>query len=137
MSKNEEYITRAEFEEFAEAVRGLICEGMGNVRKEIESVRSEMQEPKTASIYHCTEEGCTFATDDVGAWVQHMIDERVKKLEEETLKRLEEEKPKFAHTTVEEIVECPECFPAVEKAFLERGWKKPEPKPKRKSGFLL
>lgn len=78
-------------------------------------------------FHRCSEEGCTFVTDDLGEFVEHAVDERLRKLSSTA----PTEETKRRHTTAEEFLECPDCFPQIEKAFLERGWKKPEPKPER------
>jgi len=128
----EEAVSRAEFEALKKAVeeaKGMLCE-----------LAKLVAEPRTVGIYQCDEEGCTFQTDDLGAFVEHSIDERLKKHSEEEVR--EEEKPKV-HRTAREYLECPECFPKFLKGMLEhprfqqtlkeRGWVKSEPK--RESGL--
>jgi len=120
----DEPVTKGELDEFAEAVRDAVCKSLGDMKKEIEAMRSDLEKPM--AIHRCTEEGCTFQTDDIGAFVQHIVKEETDKLGAEL--------PKPVHVTAEEFLACPECFPEFEKAFLEKGWKKPEPK--RESGGL-
>jgi len=124
MAEKEEHVTKAELEQFAEAVNEVVCKRVAEIKKEIEAIRSEAKEPKDVELrfYHCDEEGCRFVTDDVGALVEHITREEVKKLSSEL--------PKPVHVTAEEFLACPECFLHFEKAFLEKGWKKPEPKRK-------
>jgi len=125
----EEAVSRAEFEALKKAVEEVKCM-VGELAKVV-------AEPRVAGIYHCSEEGCSFQTDDLGAYIEHSIDERLKKsaFEEEVW----EEEPK-RHRSVTEFLECPECYPKFLNAMLEHprfqktlkehGWEKPEPKPK-------
>ena len=114
--EEQEHVTRGELQEFA----GAITETLREVKEEVARVRSETQKPKEKQLefYRCSKEGCDFVTDDLGVFTEHAINH--------ALKRLEEEKPKIAHATLEEFLNCPECFPKIEKAFLERGWEKPK-----------
>ena len=119
--QNEEYVTKAEMNEFGVAVQDVFKE----LRKDIDALRSELGEPRELALYRCGEEGCDFVTDDLGAFVGHTVDEKLGKLTmapEETVSV----EPRL-HKTVKDYLDCPNCFPKFEKIMLERGWKKPEP----------
>jgi len=81
-------------------------------------------------VYKCSGKDCKFSTEDLEAFIDHKVDERVSppKIEEP---------PKKKHETVADYLNCPECFPKFEAEFLKRGYKKPEPQPpsEKKGGF--
>jgi len=89
---------------------------------------SEKREGHTP-IYRCHAKGCGYATDNLGAFVQHVLDEKLRERESASIPKT----PK-GHRTVQEYLNCPECYPKFEKVILEypevfkelekRGWKK-------------
>ena len=129
--EEQRYVTSAELTEFAKAVKDKLCD----MEKEVEALRSEAGEPKElqTKFYRCGEEGCEFVTDDLGVFVEHTVDEKLRKhglgAPEETFRGEGEATPK-KHRTFADFLDCPECYPKFEKVLLEKGWKKPEPKSK-------
>lgn len=127
--EEQQYVTQAELSEFANVVKDRLCD----LEKTIEAVRSESRKPKVVKtdFYRCTEEGCEFVTDDLVAFVEHTVEEKLKKLSltepEETVSEQTETRPRI-HGTFADFLDCPECYPKFEKLLLEKGWKKPEPK---------
>lgn len=83
--------------------------------------------------YRCSKEGCSFTTDDVEAFVKHVLDERLIK----ELPTAERQKTTI-HKTVRDYLSCPECFPKFEKLLLARGWtRKTEKKETERKGLSL
>lgn len=121
--KEIKYVTQGELAEFAK----VVAKQLEQMSKSIEAL-GEPKELKTA-FYRCSKEGCDFVTDDLGVFVEHTVDEKLRKrgwTPEEA-----SGEPKTApvkHRTFAEFLDCPECAPKFEKVLLEKGWKKPEPK---------
>lgn len=109
------YVTQAELAEFAEIL---------NTRLEEMAKRVEEAKGLETRFYRCAEEGCDFATDNLGVFVGHTVDERLRKL---GWTAPEEAEP-VRHRSVKDFLDCPECFPKFEKIMLERGYRKPEEK---------
>jgi hypothetical protein len=120
--EKEENVSRTEFEKLAKEI--------DEVKEMLYTLHKESKEPKAMAMYYCDEEGCKYVTDDIGAYIEHVVDEKTKKLPstEETPKR---------PTTIHEFLDYPDCFPQIEKLMLEQGWKKPELKPKEEKLFVL
>jgi len=72
-----------------------------------------------APIYRCSGKGCGFATDDLEAFVRHVLDEKLVK----SLPTAEPPKT-VEHKTVRDYLSCPECYPKFESLLLARGWKR-------------
>lgn len=70
--------------------------------------------------YRCKGKNCNFVTDDLGDFIRHVIREETSP-----------PKPR-RHKTARDYVECPECYPKLEKELLKRGWSKPEEKKEEK-----
>jgi len=90
-------------------------------------------------VYKCDKSGCTFATDSEVHMMRHIAQEEAEARKPTPEKELTEE-PK-RHKTVDDFLNCPECFPKFEKAFLDRGYTKPqenpaETEPKKKKRWL-
>jgi len=133
---SEERVSRREFQEFSDMVADKVCGLEGKVDRLI----AASGEPKEVElrVYRCGEEGCSYQTADLGAFVEHVVDERLRERsaaspEEETFGYGEQ--PKRRHTRAEDFLECPECAPRFEKMLAEMGWEKPEPK--REGGLRL
>jgi len=82
--------------------------------------------------YRCSGKGCGFATEDLDAFVRHVLNEKL-------LRTLPTAEPRKArtHQTVRDYLNCPECYARFEKVLLARGWKKKsEEKAEKKSRLL-
>jgi len=123
---------RKELAELAQALEGRFQ----NLEKSLKEIGERSSSPSPASsqegsempLYKCKNGKCTFATDDLDAYIEHKIDHKTSE------KPTEEASPArpARHETVEDYLNCPECFPRFEKAFLARGYLKKEPEPKKK-----
>lgn len=131
---SKEGVSKEDLDALAKVVGDRICELEGKIEK----LSSESREPKEVRMefHKCTEEGCAFQTDDPAVFIEHLVDERLKKLglassmEETDSGEEEKPMPKRRHTRAEEFMDCPECAPRFEKMLEEMGWEKPKPKPK-------
>lgn len=129
--EKEKGVSRDEFDAFAKEVTDAIC-----------LLKTQAGAPKNVevSFYRCTEEGCGYTTDDLGAYIEHTVDERLKGHRSPTPTEEEEEiyeatQPSRRHMRAEDFLDCPECAPRFEKTLFEMGWEKPEPK--RESALSL
>jgi len=128
--------THDDLADLAKRVRGYVDPKLKEVQEAVCALRSEMEKPTElkAQFYRCSEEGCKFVTDDLAKFVEHVVDEKLSSPSSTTPEETEPERPR-RHKTWDEFLDCPTCAPKFEKLLLEKGWKKPEPKPEPK-GFL-
>ena len=73
------------------------------------------------SLYRCRREGCGFSTDNLGAFVEHVIGEKSPK----AVPNRRRVKGSHPHGTVKEIMDCPNCYPKAESFMLAKGYRKP------------
>ena len=78
------------------------------------------------SLYRCRVKGCGFSTDNLGAFVEHVIKEKSPKAVPNP-RGVEGSHP---HGTVKEIMDCPSCYPKAESFMLAKGYRKPNSCPK-------
>lgn len=132
----EEHVSKAEFDAFAEEVKATQME----VKAMLLEMRKTVKEEREVEVkfYRCHKGECDFVTDDLGEFVDHIVDMHVK--------GVGEEKTKPFHPTIKDYLECPQCYPKFRDAlmqdprFLEElkadGWvKEEEKKPEKK--YLL
>jgi len=120
----ESYVTRKELEELTKAWAAefqtlaqrfqperVVRDSTGN------SASGEKRESENMPLYKCTSKDCTskgYSTEDIEAFIDHKIEERTRPKPAE-----EAAPPKKRHESVEEYLNCPECYPKFEKAILE------------------
>jgi len=89
-------------------------------------------------IYKCKGRGCTFATDDLDAYIDHKVKENQPK-PAPAEEPLEAEAAKVRHKNVDDFLDCPECRPRFDKRYVKDGWtppkKEPEKKPEKGGGL--
>ena len=126
--KEPEYVTQADLTELAHAFH----ERLGEMQKQVGELSRKFEEVPTEELgeakrlYRCEAEGCGFVTDDLGAFVGHAVDEKLRRLTPPEEGEEWGHKPRV-HRTTKDFLDCPECSPMFEKILLEKGWKKPEP----------
>lgn len=118
--------------ELAETVE----ERFQSLRKEIGEKSSSRHEGESElPLYRCKGKDCAFSTDSIEDYVEHRLNEVL-----ESKKTPDTETPvsrPVKHETAEDYLNCPECFPKFEKAFLKRGYTKKEEKKEKPKGTLL
>lgn len=80
-------------------------------------------------IFKCKGPGCHFSTEELDAYVDHVVGHRLEKAQTTELEPARAE-PK-RHRSAKEFVDCPECRGALLREFEAAGWKvqRPEEKP--------
>lgn len=69
-------------------------------------------------IYRC--KGCDFSTDNLDVFIRHVIDERLPKTPPRTPPN-----NRLGHPyTVEALMNCPDCYPKLEKGMRAKGYRR-------------
>jgi len=130
--------------EIAELAK-LVNERFGKLETRVENVekaspigdRNGGQEGGSETpIYKCKGANCGFATDDLSDFVTHVVRENLPKPAAEE-RHEDDTPPPKKHETVDDYLNCPECFPKFEAAFVKRGYKKPETEKKAEGGLPI
>lgn len=115
MEPEETGVSRTEFEEHKKRLNATLSD----IRTQLGKYATQQKE------YACA--GCTFETDNLGEFTQHVIRESVENL------RTSPSPPKRHSFT--EYLKCEKCRPEAEKRLKAMGWR--PPKEKSKSGIDL
>ena len=125
--EKDEGVSRAEFEELQAELR-QVRSILSNIRKDVQprdmehSHKDVRVHGKSGEDYYC---------EDCETYTRNPFEHLKKNPEKHGLVKVVEREvkvPRSRHKTAAEYMDCPNCYPAVEKELLKRGWKPPKEK---------